>query len=51
MRDEMNMDLGDALNLIEKSLSANQAHREVLLDDAVGVIRNVITRESEDENV
>lgn len=48
-REGMNMHLGDALNMIERALSANQGQREVMLDDAIGVIRYVLKEEEEDE--
>lgn len=46
-RAKINMFLGDALKLVEKSLSAKPEKREYLLKEAADTIQYVIEKESE----
>lgn len=48
-RDHTNMHLGDALNLIERSLSANQGKREENLREVIEIARFVLKEERDSE--
>lgn len=49
-RERMNLHLGDALNHIEKALSANQGLREELLRDAAEILEYVNKEEWDGES-
>lgn len=49
-RESLNMHLGDALNNIERALSANQGLREELLRDAAEILEYVNKEERNGES-